>query len=293
MNRCHAIHVTLRHPCAVHGFLPNIELLRELVKVARDAPCTTFLVDAGDALTARAHATARRQQHIADYNRTRLATPAQTFADEQRELATEHAPVAQLQPFVELVLAGNAQLVEWARQRGGTTLHSRPDEVHCHTPLNQRLLPANMRICQWLVDGLATTSNLPANAETPDAVLLAGRAFVALCETLELDRPRREELAGFGHCYLSRYLAWDGHSPQSVLDRRVARIGPAARDRPFIAPATRLDGGWLVDAESQQCWFFPESLWMQYHWFVASLAVPLGREVALTEALHAWSAEST
>lgn len=285
MSRYHRIHVTLRREGADHGLAANMAALRGLVALADQAPCEAFLVDAGDGLAVRAHAAARASQSVAEYRRERLYRPRHTYEEEQVEritLASDHQP-----PFLELVLAGGDALATWATNTC-LDIHLQPDTVHCHTPLNQRLMRPNLQICHWLTGALAQDTQAPP-LDYPARIILAGRAFVSLTGTLGLIGTNRRRLAEFGHRYLATYLSWTGHSPPEALRHRAHQISQAAH-APFGEHLDPLGDRWLRHALRAEPWFFvPESIWMQYHWFVASLGVPLHQELALTEALLAYS----
>lgn len=292
--RYHPTYVTIRRNMhsSSYGFLPNLTGVTALLDLAQSTPHDSFLVDAGDALTHAAHSRVRRSQHLDDYSRERLRVPASTYADERTKLTAGWKPDDSDQPpFVELVLAGDSDLAIWASTCDEyAETWDDPNGVHCHTPLNQRLLRPNLQLCEWLVRSLADARENSLNDSTHEYVLLAGSVFIGICRALDLSDTERGRLASFGHRYLARYLEWDNQSPHHVRERRAQRIHQTAERFNFGHAQSGLDPGWLESATHAEPWFFfPESVWMQYHWFAQSLPLPLSRELALTEALLTWS----
>jgi hypothetical protein len=297
-SRYHLVYATIRRdaPGSSYGFLANQALLKDLLDLAYRAPHDAFLIDAGDGHTRAAHAEAKRSQRMAEYTRERLGTPARTYQEEREALdlalgdpAPDSGP-----PFLELVLAGNSSLETWVTAQGEPShvavLAKTPAAVHCHTPLNQRLLRPNLELCRWFVSRLASTPRLPPDATDPATVLLAAGAFVALARVLDLSSQELVRLANFGKSYLARYLSWEGHTSPESLGRRVRKIREAADRRGFGDQPDKVGRAWLDSSLRHEPWFFePESLWMQFHWFTASLGLPLAREMALVEALCAWT----
>lgn len=299
-HRYHPVHATIRRdlPGSSYGFLANLEAFKDLVDLADHASYEAFLVDAGDPATRAAHAEARRFQSPAEYTRERLGTPARTYQEEREALDVDprgHTPDLG-PPFLELVLGGYSRLEAWVTGqvdlRHGALLAMTPDALHCHTPLNQRLLRPNLELCHWFVSGLAAVPSPPADGNDPAAVLLAAGAFVTLGRVLDLRPQELVSLADFGRSYLARYLSWAGRSGSEALGGRVRQVRAAADRWGFEDHQGRIGRAWLDSSLHHEPWFFqPESVWMQFHWFTASLGLPLSREMALAEALDAWARE--
>lgn len=297
-HRYHPVHAMIRRdlPASSYGFLANIDAFEDLVELADQTSREAFLVDAGDSATRAGHAEARRFQSPAEYTRERLGTPARTYEEEREALDADPSSRAPDlgPPFLELVLAGDSRLEAWvtaqADPRHRVVLASTPDALHCHTPLNQRLLRPNLDLCQWFVAGLAAVPNPPANGADPATALLAAGAFVALARVLDLSRQELLDLAAFGRRYLACYLAWEGRSDPESLRRRVHQIRNTVDREDFGDQQDRIGRAWFDSSLHHEPWFFhPESPWMQFHWFTASLGLPLSREMALAEALEAWT----
>ncbi len=291
-DRYHPYYVCVRrYADAGYGYLASWQAFREFCSVAWAAPKANFLVDAGDSTSSAEHERARHEQSDRDYSRQRLRTPRFTHEEERARAESLQSPAADERPFLELVLAGSDGLASWHRMhsheaRGGTSCTD-PRQIHCHTPLNQRLLPAHLIICQELIECLVLLgTDSPAIRQVPP--LLAGACQTELSRRLTLDADQRDRLARFGQSYLADYLGCSGVlSDPSQRRRRALQIESWASRAGNLARRAR--GG--VAGEVHRVWdadsgvIFPESVWMQCHWFAASMGVTLSQEMALAESI--------
>jgi hypothetical protein len=271
------------------GFAAGWVTFQRLSALGRSSPSRSFLVDAGDRFTEATHKNAKAVQSDGEYTRERLRRPRFTYAEEQQQLIENRAEHFS-HPFLELVMATDQDLPGWWRRPPGSSIRScsaDPMDLHCHTPLNQRLLPLNMRICQVLVEALA---DLDAEPWAQNLPLRAAACLARLALILGLDHEEITAVTAFGRSYLAQYLEWPGSSQESI-ERRTAQVASVA-DRFGIAAsydARELLDGLPAALGQSHGFFFPESLWMQFHWLTSSLGVPLGQEMALAEALDMWA----
>lgn len=293
--RYHSQYLCIRtYLAAGFGYVASWDTFLRLAALGRSAPCASLLIDAGDHLTEITHGQAKDRQNDSDYTAQRLQSPKSTHGEERRQREDLTSETPSVGPFLELVLAGDGKLRAWNWRRGSdlpgrtvVTAHRHPMEVHCHTPLNQRLLPANLRVCQLLVDCLADGGDRGQPwKDTPP--LVAATCFAQCVELLGLNDEEQVALATFGHFYLARYLDWSGsNSSPSVIRRRVRQINDAVEQLQPVCAASK-----AVPSE-EEGFFFPESLWMQFHWFASSLGVSLSQEMALAEALREWAKDAS
>ncbi len=290
--RYDAVYVCIRRSLREgFGYLSDWETFQQLITIGQAAPCTSFLVDAGNDFTEAAHADARRDQSISDYGRERLRTPRFSYAAEHQRREQSITEYSSGGAFLELVLAGGRALESWHdanRDRlggpGEISLDHDPMGIHCHTPLNQRLLPAHMRICQHLVKTLGAV-RAAMNIDIPPP-MLAAICWVQSLDALGFSQDAHESLCEFGFTYLACYLAdadlVDGTTivAGSLADQIDAALGqlPARGKLRPPGKAANLP-------EAAEGFLVPESLWMQMHWFVSCLGVSVFQELALTRAL--------
>jgi hypothetical protein len=286
-------------PTGGFGYLADRGAFEGLVVLGRSAPAQAFLIDPGDASTEAAHMLAKHHQAGETCTRERLGAPRFSYADELAGHGEGSPPPAGQATFLDLVLGGGDSLLTWyqvecrdAAEGMELSVTQDPLDLHCHTPLNQRLHPAGLRVCQVLVEAAAGLI-AGAGAGGPSALLAAG-CFIHLIDALGLDRGQQLRLCEFGFEYLSQYLECEGTgSPPDVRARRVDQVSRAAgtvraqgRQSRYAADSVpALTGG---DGDG---FFFPESVWMQFHWLTSSLPVGLDQELALAEALAQWAAQ--
>lgn len=291
----HYVRVRVRPTCGF-GYLADRAAVDRLVTLGRSVPTEAFLIDAGDAVTEAAHARAKSSQVGDAYTRDRLRTPRFTYFDEFSGRTEDAELPSGGSPFLDLVLGGGPTLRTWYGQHRGdcdpgieVTICDDPLDLHCHTLLNQRLYPASMRMCQELTEAAnALMEAFPGGTASP---VLAAGCFVWLIDVLGLNCEQQATLCAFGLDYLSRYLEWAGTgSSAEVLVRRVEQVAQAAgivrtSARRSPHPPASLSG---LAAATDDWFFFPESVWMQFHWLVSSLPVDLAHELALAQALQSW-----
>ncbi|SRR5258707_2539456 len=253
---------------------------------------------------------ARELQSVEEYNRARLSVPARNYHTE-RHLLEEHTNGTQNDgPFLELVmgfsedmdqLRDKSQRFQEMYQQGKEMakldiyLATRPEEVICHTPLNQRLFVANFDLCQWFTLSLLHLEPDQLDQVGKQAILgISIAAFQTVCNSLELQEQEQMHILTFGRRYLAQYLdisdeelRADPAAPRRVkaLAQLEARAKNAASGRCENLQCTLPGRHWL-DEQCQTNWFFfPESFWMQYHWFNSFIELDLSAELALVDAL--------
>ncbi|WP_194892061.1 hypothetical protein [Catenulispora pinisilvae] len=280
-------------PVRGFGYLGDRDSFQYLVALGRSVPGGAYLVDAGDAATEAAHAQARRSQAGERYTRERLQAPRFTYFDEISNHSDDTHTLAG-GPFLDLIVGGESSLDTWYRRyhdghdkRVEVSIHDSPLDLHCHTPLNQRLAPDGMRLCRELVDAADTL--IAAFPDGTAAPLLAAGCFIRLVDALELDGEQKGRLCDHGFKYLSQYLECSSTAtPSDVRARRVEQVREAA-DFARAALSTRPGAGLRIGLSADDDrFFFPESVWLQFHWLVSSLPVGLVQELALAEALSTW-----
>lgn len=286
------------------------------VRLTRFAEVTTLLIPQrwfiryGDAATEAQLQLAHQRQCVDEYSRARLSQPAHSYLTE-RQLLQQNAGVRQGEnAFLELVMGFSCsvpQLQEKSQHlqslfqpenetaRWKTHIVSRPDDLACHTPLNQRLLRANFDLCQWFTLSLLQLKPKQldqVNKQTALGMSLA--VFQTMCSALELQPQEQMQILTFGRQYLAQYLevAEDELRSDPAAPRRVNALvqleamarNTSSGDLESIRSLI-LNRQWLSEQSKTGWFFFPESLWMQYHWLNSFVGIDLIAELALVDAM--------
>lgn len=116
--------------------------------------------------------------------------------------------------------------------------------------------------------------------------LLAAVCIARCFQRLGLAREQQAQLTAFGWGYLSAYLERKAVtvSTPAVLERRLQQLDTALGDTGAVRQIAPAKPGTRVH--------FPQSVWMQLHWFTSSLGVSLSQEYAVAEMLDHWVANS-
>lgn len=273
------------------------------------APCRWF-IRYGEADMEAQLQLARELQSVEEYNRARISVPARNYHTE-RHLLEEHMNGTQNDgPFLELVmgfsedmaqLRDKSQRFQEMYQQGkemaklDISLAAQPEEVICHTPLNQRLFVANFDLCQWFTLSLLHLKPEQLDQVGKQAILgISIVAFKKVCNSLELQEQEQMHILTFGRRYLAQYLdisdeelRVDPAAPRRVkaLAQLEARAKNAAARRGSDLPCMLPGRQWLNEQCPTNWFFFPESFWMQYHWFNSFIGLDLIAELALVDAL--------
>jgi hypothetical protein len=305
--------MTIREPLKVlpaQMRLQNLHFWEGLIRftevAAQYAPRRWF-IRYGDADIEAQLRLARQLQSVDEYNRARLSRPARSYFTE-RQLLQQHTGSSQAEgAFLELVMGFSCDVRQLRAngQRLQETFHQandigerticitdQPDEIPCHTPLNQRLLRANFDLCQWFTTTLLQLK--PGQVSQVDKRMIPGisiAGFQTVCDSLELQNQERMHILTFGRQYLAQYLEVgdaelrsDPGAPRRI--NALAQLEAKARDAASGSlPSPGPGRQWLYE-QSQTGWFyFPESFWMQYHWFNSFIGLDLITELALIDAM--------
>jgi hypothetical protein len=315
MNVCydHSF-ITIREPLlasASRTRLQNPHFWRGLTRLAKAAVACLpqrWLVRYGDVDTEAQLQLARRLQTIHEYQRARLSKPARSYLAERHFLQQQTGMLPEKSAFLELVM-GFSENTHQLHERSQTLLSqgidetanweiqvmARPENIACHTPLNQRLLRANFDLCQWFVTSLLQLKPEHLDQIHKQTILgLSIATFHTVCASLEIQKQEQVQILAFGRYYLAQYLEVTEAEIRSdpATSRRANAITTLEAktreaswegfaDLRFSIPHRQ----WL-DEHSQTTWFFfPESFWMQYHWFNSFIGMDLITELTLVDAM--------
>jgi hypothetical protein len=308
--------MTIKEPLGISASpirLQNPHFWATLVHLAEIAPLLAprrWFIRYGDADTEAQLQLARQLQTIEEYSRARLSYPARTYRTERDMLKERMGSEPGNSTFLELVMGFSEdmdQLCEKSQRfqemfqqdkevaRLDTCLFARPEEMMCHTPLNQRLFVANFDLCQWFTLSLLRLEPEQLDQIGKQAVLgISIAAFQMICNSLDLQKQEQLQILTFGLQYLAQYweisveeLRADPAAPRRVnaLAQLETRAKNAAARRysnlPWVSPGRQ----WLNEHCQTNGFFFPESFWMQYHWFNSCIGLDLITEIALVDAL--------
>ena len=262
---------------------------------------------------------AREYQSINEYCKERLAHPALSFSMEQQKFGLLLNKYSQenFKPFLEIVMGFSISNTDPSKylnsidtipgqdsdkEQWEICILHKPEDLICHTPLNQRLLIPNFELCHFFTIMLCNLE--PKQKNIVDQHLTLGisiAAFRSVCHFIRLQKQHQNQILTFGRYYLAQYLEipeTDLNSDPSVYKRVDALSRFETKARSTALGESQLDLSdflryqWIHKHAKNECFFFPESFWMQYHWFNNLIGLNLLEEVTLIDAMMVASKDS-
>jgi len=267
-------------------------LQSELADIARPLCPNNWLIWMYSDAAKLHFAEAKKSQTRAEYSRERLQTPARTLIEEAA-LSKYTSNDNDTSHYIEIIMGfDNTPTIDRAifshRHGREISIYSNPSEVLCHTPLNQRLAKTNFRLWQVFTELLGQIKNIDwIRSKTRPEVITSMLILKTAADCWEISV---DATMAFGFDFLCQYL--DVSVLELDSDPNLPRRINALIDLQSELLLASHESGFHIEPHwtkwrpqiGDDCFFVPESFWVQYHAFNNSIGLDLLTELAVHHA---------